>query len=95
MAVTGRSITHVLLLHHNLLSALFLGDLIVALERDGFRVVAPERAYADPVFALQPETVPAGESLVWSLAQADPRLRAGLRYPAEDDTYEADALSRL
>jgi hypothetical protein len=94
-AVTGHSIAHTLLLHHNLLNALFLGDLLDELQRDGFRIVAPEKAYADPVFAIQPETIPAGESLVWSLAHADTRLRASLRYPGEDDTYEAEALSRL
>lgn len=93
--VTGRHVAHTLLLHHNLLSALFLGDLIDALVRDGFRIVAPEQAYADPIFALEPTTIPAGESLVWALAHDDARLRAGLRYPAEDDTYEAAALSRL
>jgi peptidoglycan-N-acetylglucosamine deacetylase len=93
--VTGRSIAHTLLLHHNLLNALFLGDLLDELQRDGFRIIAPEKAYADPVFALQPETIPAGESLVWALAHTDARLRAGLRYPGEDDTYEAEALSRL
>jgi peptidoglycan/xylan/chitin deacetylase (PgdA/CDA1 family) len=79
--VTGHSIAHTLLLHHNLLNALFLGDLIDALEHDGFSVIAPEQAYADPVFARQPATIPAGESLVWSLAHGDARLRAGLRYP--------------
>jgi peptidoglycan/xylan/chitin deacetylase (PgdA/CDA1 family) len=93
--ITGHSIAHTLLLHHNLLSALFLGDLIDALRTDGFRVVAPEEAFSDPVFALQPATIPAGESLVWALAHDDARLRAGLRYPAENDTYEAEALSRL
>jgi peptidoglycan-N-acetylglucosamine deacetylase len=81
-------------LHHNLLNALFLGDLIDALERDGFRIVAPEQAFADPVFARQPATIPAGESLVWALAHGDAWLRAGLRYPGEDDTYEAEALNR-
>jgi len=94
-AVTGRSIAHTLLLHHNLLNALFLGDLIDALKDEGFRVVAPEEAFADPVFASQPATIPAGESLVWALAHDDARLRASLRYPGEDDTYEAEALSRL
>lgn len=93
--VTGHSIAHTLLLHHNLLNALFLGDLLDALERDGFRVIAPERAYADPVFALQPATIPAGESLIWSLAHGDARLRASLRYPGEDEEYEAEALNRL
>jgi peptidoglycan/xylan/chitin deacetylase (PgdA/CDA1 family) len=94
-AVTGYSIAHTLLLHHNLLNALFLGDLIDALEREGFRVIAPEQAFADPVFSLQPETIPAGESLVWALAHRDALLRVGLRYPGEDDKYEAEALSRL
>jgi peptidoglycan/xylan/chitin deacetylase (PgdA/CDA1 family) len=94
-AITGYSIAHTLLLHHNLLNALFLGDLIDALERDGFRVIAPEQAFADPVYAMQPATIPAGEGLVWALAHGDARLRAGLRYPAENDTYEAEALNRL
>jgi peptidoglycan/xylan/chitin deacetylase (PgdA/CDA1 family) len=93
--VTGYSIAHTLLLHHNLLNALFLGDLIDALERDGFRVVAPESAFADPVFAIQPTTIPAGESLIWSLAHGDERLRGSLRYPAEDEPYEAEVLNRL
>jgi peptidoglycan/xylan/chitin deacetylase (PgdA/CDA1 family) len=93
--ITGHSIAHTLLLHHNLLNALFLGDLLDALERDGFRIIGPEQAFADPIFALQPATIPAGESLVWSLAHEAARLRAGLRYPGEDDTYEAEALSRL
>jgi peptidoglycan-N-acetylglucosamine deacetylase len=58
--ITGHSIAHTLLLHHNLLNALFIGDLIDALRRDGFRIIAPDEAYADPVFALQPTTIPAG-----------------------------------
>lgn len=93
--VTGYSVPHTLLLHHNLLNALFLGDLLDALGRDGFRVVAPEVAYADPVFAREPSSVPAGESLIWALAQDDAQLRAGLRYPAEDERYEAEILRQL
>ena len=93
--ITGRSIAHTLVLHHNLLNALFLGDLLDALERDGFRIIAPEQAFNDPVFAMQPAAIPAGESLIWALAHGDARLRAGLRYPGEDDTYEAEALQRL
>lgn len=93
--VTGRSIAHTLIVHHNLLNALFLGDLLDALEREGFRIVAPEQAFADPVFARQSTTIPAGEGLIWALARGDARLRDGLRYPAEDDVYEATVLGRL
>ena len=93
--IAGRSIAHTLVLHHNLLNALFLGDLIDALQRDGFRLVSPEEAYADPFFALQPGSIPAGESLVWSLARDNDQLRPGLRYPGEDDKYEAQVLGQL
>ncbi len=93
--MTGRSPAHTLLLHHNVLNALFLGDLVDALQSDGFRIIAPEEAFADPLFALQSATIPAGESLVWSLARGNARLSAGLRYPGEDDAYEAQALNRL
>jgi peptidoglycan/xylan/chitin deacetylase (PgdA/CDA1 family) len=94
-AVTGYCIPHTLLLHHNLLNALFLGDLIDALERERFRLITPEAAYADPVFARAPSSLPAGESLVWALAHDDARLRNGLRYPGEDEKYEAEILSQL
>jgi peptidoglycan-N-acetylglucosamine deacetylase len=87
-------VPHTLLLHHSLLNALFIADLIDALQKEGFRIIAPKTAYADPVFALDPPSLPAGESLIWALANSDARLRTGLRYPAEDVVYEAEILSR-
>jgi peptidoglycan/xylan/chitin deacetylase (PgdA/CDA1 family) len=93
--IAGYSIPHTLLLHHNLLNALFLGDLIDALVRAGFRIIAPEAAYADPIFVRAPSSIPAGESLIWALAHSDAQLRAGLRYPGEDERYEAEVLGRL
>jgi peptidoglycan/xylan/chitin deacetylase (PgdA/CDA1 family) len=91
----GRSIAHTLLVHHTLLNALFIGDVIDSLRREGYRIVGPEGAYGDPIYAMQTATIPAGESLVWSLARADPRLQNGLRYPGEDDSYEAATLDEL
>jgi peptidoglycan/xylan/chitin deacetylase (PgdA/CDA1 family) len=95
LEVIGRSIPHVVLMHHNVINSLFLGDLLDAYAADGWTVVSPAEAYADPIFAEAPETLPAGESLVWSHAQLDPRYRGKLRYPGEDDTYEAGTLDRL
>ena len=93
--VVGRTIKHTLLIHYNLISALFLGDLIDALRENGFRIVSPDVAYEDAIFATQPNTVPAGESLVWSLARANAALRDTLRYPGEDEAYETAALNSL
>jgi peptidoglycan/xylan/chitin deacetylase (PgdA/CDA1 family) len=92
-ATQGRSIAHVLLLHHNLTSALFLGDAIRMFRENGWKVVSPAEAYRDPVYALEPRVVPAGESLLWSLAKE--KGLPGLRYPGEDDRYEKPILERL
>ena len=89
----GRSPRHVLLLHTNAINAAFLPDLIAALRSAGFTLISPEEAYADPLYAKVADVLPAGQSLVWSLAKA--AGRPGLRFPAEDDTYEAPVLDAL
>ena len=89
----GRSATHVLLLHTRRINAEFLPDIIAMFRARGWAIVSPEEAYADPLYAMQPATLPAGESILWGLAkQAGIR---GLRYPAEDDIYEKPILDRL
>jgi peptidoglycan/xylan/chitin deacetylase (PgdA/CDA1 family) len=92
-AVLGRSVLHVLLLHHNLVNALFLGDVIRMFEERGFTPIDAQVAFADPVYALRPDIVPAGESILWALAKQ--RGFAGLRSPGEDDVYEKPILDRL
>jgi peptidoglycan/xylan/chitin deacetylase (PgdA/CDA1 family) len=86
--VLGRSVKHTVLLHHTLLNALYLGDLIAAFRDKGWRVISADEAFADPVFASKPNTLPAGESLLWALAKESGRYENKLRYPGEDDTYE-------
>ena len=88
-----RSVKHVMLLHTNALNAEFLPDVIELLRGKGWTIVRPGDAYADPVYALHPSTLPAGESLLWSLAK-----EAGvpaLRYPGEDEKYEKPLLDTL
>ena len=92
-AVVGRSVAHVLLLHHNLINALFLSDVIQMFKDKGWAVVDSEAAFNDPVYAMRPNTAPAGESILWALAKE--KGVTGLRYPAEDDIYEKPILDRL
>ncbi|WP_251566708.1 polysaccharide deacetylase family protein [Erythrobacter sp. 3-20A1M] len=47
----GRSPVHVMLMHETDLAALFLPDLIAALRSDGWTIVSPDIAYADPIAA--------------------------------------------
>jgi peptidoglycan/xylan/chitin deacetylase (PgdA/CDA1 family) len=93
--VLGRSVSHTLLIHYNLLNTLFLGDLLAMFQSNGWGIVDAEEAFADPVFNRQPDTVPAGESLLWALAKETGQFEGRLRYPGEDDTYEKPLLDRL
>jgi peptidoglycan/xylan/chitin deacetylase (PgdA/CDA1 family) len=91
--VLGRSANHVLLLHTNAINAAFLGDVIAMFRARGWKIVSPEEAFGDPLYAMQPQYLPAGESILWALAkQAGVE---GLRYPAEDGKYEQARLDAL
>jgi peptidoglycan/xylan/chitin deacetylase (PgdA/CDA1 family) len=92
--VLGRSVRHTLLLHHTLLNALYLGDLISEFKRTGWRVISADEAFADPIFDRKTNTLPAGESLLWALAKETGRYEGKLRYPGEDDSYEKVALDK-
>ena len=91
----GRTIPHTLLIHYNLLNALFLSDVLRALAARGWSFISAEEAYADPVFASEPQIAPAGESLVWALARETGLFEGELRYPGEGDVYEALKLTKL
>ena len=48
------------------------------------------QAFRDPIFDAEPQVLPAGESLLWSLAME--KGDGELRYPAEDAVYEKPIL---
>jgi hypothetical protein len=91
--VRGRDIDHVLLLHVNTVNGYFLQDVIAMFRANGWEIIDPAEAYRDPVYAEHPDVLPAGESLVWSLAKE--ANAPGLRYPAEDAVYEEPRLDAL
>lgn len=93
--VLGRDVRHTVLIHHNPLNALYLGDLLQALADDGWKLIDAARAFEDPVFQREPKTLPAGESLVWALAKETGRFESRLRYPGEDDVYENPKMDAL
>ncbi len=95
MALTGRKVKHVLLLHHNLLNALFLNDLIAALKKKHFIFIDAATAYRDPVYRQYPPNVPAGESIIWAMARASGQYGERLRYPAEDGVYEEEKIKQV
>jgi peptidoglycan/xylan/chitin deacetylase (PgdA/CDA1 family) len=93
--VTGRPVKHTVLVHFNLLNGLFLGDLMSMYKAKGWRPIDAEEAFTDPVFASKPKVLPAGESIVWSLAKEKGTIARSLRYPAEDGEYENARMDKL
>lgn len=91
--VLGRSPMHVMLLHTNEINAAALPDMVAAFRALGWRFVSPRTAFGDPVYSLQIDTLPAGESVIWAEAKA--MGISALRYPAEDSVYEEPKLRSL
>lgn len=87
----GRSPNHVILLHVNHINAAYTGDIIDAFKNKGWIFIDSDTAYTDPMYQEKIDVLPAGESIIWSLAKK--KGIEGLRYPAEDAPYEKDNLA--
>jgi len=91
--VFERDIPHTLLTHFNLLSALYLGDLLDALRGEGWSIIPAFEAYGDAVFRRAPQVLPAGDSLVVACARESKRRLP--RAPLEDERWLTTELERL
>ncbi len=91
--ILGRSPKHTMLIHHNLLSALFLPDLIKYFELKGWSLIDAKNAFSDPIFSLEPNILPSGEGIIWALANE--RGMSDLRYPVEDSIYEKKEMDSI
>jgi peptidoglycan/xylan/chitin deacetylase (PgdA/CDA1 family) len=65
----GRSVKHVLLLHENDLAAMFIGDLIKALRKNGWKIISPKEAYTDAIASVEPDTLFLGQGRVAAIAK--------------------------
>ncbi|HEU5459045.1 MAG TPA: polysaccharide deacetylase family protein [Pyrinomonadaceae bacterium] len=93
--VLGRPVKHTVLVHFNLLNGLFLGDLLAMYKAKGWQLIDAEEAFTDPMFAAKPKVLPAGESIVWSLAKEKGTIAKSQRYPAEDGESENARMNKL
>jgi peptidoglycan/xylan/chitin deacetylase (PgdA/CDA1 family) len=93
--VLKRQVKHTLLIHHNLLSALFLPDLLQMFDNKGWQLIHADEAFKDKVFSAAPNILPAGESIIWALAKETGKFDKRLRYPGEDAPYEKAAMDKL
>ncbi|MDQ1921050.1 polysaccharide deacetylase family protein [Massilia pseudoviolaceinigra] len=66
----GRDIAQVILMHHNLINALFLDDVISMFKEMGWTIVSPAKAFEDPVYQLAPQRAAPGQSLLLSMSRS-------------------------
>jgi peptidoglycan-N-acetylglucosamine deacetylase len=64
----GRSPAHVLLLHETDLAAMYISDLVVELERNGWTIITADKAFADPINKMMPDVPDADGTLTGSMA---------------------------
>jgi peptidoglycan/xylan/chitin deacetylase (PgdA/CDA1 family) len=76
LKLAHREIKHTILLHHCLLNALFLGDLIRTLKVNGWTLVGPAEAYADPIYLQEPAKLSADATLLECLARERDMIQA-------------------
>ncbi|UGQ47477.1 polysaccharide deacetylase family protein [Massilia endophytica] len=90
----GRDIAQVMLMHHNLINALWLDDVITMFKEMGWTITTPQAAFADPVYALAPDRPVAGQSLLLSMARALGLGKfEGWERLVDDGDYEIAALA--
>jgi len=75
----GRSPQHILLLHTNAVNAALLPDVIEMFRSKGWKTVDAAQAFSDPLYSKWPQTVPAGESIVWLLPKSQEYKVCGTR----------------
>jgi peptidoglycan-N-acetylglucosamine deacetylase len=92
----GRDIAQVILLHHNLINALWLDDIINMFKTKGWKINTPAEAFADPIYQLQPALSAAGQSLLLSMSRAlgVEKFDGWLRL-RDDGEFELDELKKL
>ena len=93
--VVGRDIKHTLLLHHNLLNALFLDDVLEMFKNKSWNLIDSSEAFSDEIFKELPDTMPAGESLIWALAKNSGNYESLLTYPSQSAEYEKAMMDEL
>jgi peptidoglycan/xylan/chitin deacetylase (PgdA/CDA1 family) len=89
----GRDIPQVILMHHNLINALWLKDVIQQFRDMGWTITTPAKAFDDAVYQKEPERQAPGQSLLLSIARSQGLGKfAGWERLVDDGDFEIDQL---
>ncbi len=90
----GRDIPQLLLIHHSLLNALFLGDVLDQFKRMGWAFADPDAALSDPVYQQPPVSSVTGQSILLSLARSQSVDLKPYERLMDDADFEMDELKK-
>ena len=79
--VLQRKVKHVLLLHENDLAALFIGDLIDYIRKQGWKLISIEEAYTDPIAAIKLTNITSGGGRINAIAVEKKMDRRFVTFP--------------
>ncbi len=85
--VLNRSPKHILLLHENDTSALFLPALVKHIRDNGWSIISPQEAYTDPIANKLPNTLFHKQGRIAALAHEAGVKVENLRHPSENEKY--------
>ncbi len=83
----GRSPKHVLLLHENDTSALFIEKLAAHIRQKGWKIISPQEAYSDPIATAFTKNSFHSQGRVAALAYDRGMAAKDLRHDSEDEGY--------
>jgi len=84
--ILGRSPKHILLLHENDLTALYIDDLVARFRANGWEIISPDDAFTDPLADLKPDVIPYNQGKIGALA-VERNNGSGFRSYSEDKKY--------
>ncbi len=83
----GRSPKHVLLVHENDLTAMYIDDLVAFLRENGWKIISPQEAYQDPIAKMAPDVLFNNQGRVAAIAHEKGVARRDLVHPSEDEAW--------
>lgn len=83
----GRSPRHVLLLHENDITALYIGELVEHIRSQGWKVISPQKAFEDPIASTIPDVLFNGQGRVAAIAKSKGWDEKFLRNDASSKDY--------
>lgn len=83
----GRSPKHILLVHENDITALYIGELVEYIRSQGWKIISPQEAYADPIASIVPDVLYNNQGRVAAIARGQGWERKRLSHEAENEAY--------